>query len=146
MWCVTCAYVDRLLEDLQDTVIPSDSKLGNANEYREFRMTQRTQVNDEPAQQVDEKWVEIGTTGGGTLSIPGNTSNGFGSGPGTTRFGGEKSVAFSDDFSRSSNSRFESSSSRRDPQIEFLAPANSTTVLSKTKKSIKLISRFTFLL
>lgn len=113
-------------------MIPTDSQMGNANEYREFRMTQRTQVNDEPAQQVDEKWVEVGTAGGGTLSLPGG-SNGFGgSGPGTTRFG-EKSVAFSDDLtsrSTSSSNRFESSSSRRDPHVEFLAPANSTTVLS----------------
>jgi len=45
--------------------MPSDAAMGNANEYREFRMTQRTQVNDEPAQQVDEKWVEYGTSGGG---------------------------------------------------------------------------------
>jgi hypothetical protein len=120
------------LEDLQDTVIPSDSKMGNANEYREFRMTQRTQVNDEPAQQVDEKWVEVGTTGGGRLSIPGGSGSNFASGPGTTRFG-EKSVAFKDDLT-SSSSRYESSSSstgRRDPHVEFLAPANSTTVLRK---------------
>lgn len=121
-------------------MIPADSKLGNANEYREFRMTQRTQVNDEPAQQVDEKWVEIGTTGGTPLSIPGGSgSNGFGSGG--TRFG-EKSVAFSDDLT--SSRRYESTSSSsatatgynrgREPAVEYLVPANTTTVLSNCLK------------
>lgn len=109
-------------------MIPSDSKMGNANEYREYRMTQRTQINDEPAQQVDEKWVEVGTTGGGSLSIPPTKDHWS---TGGTRFG-EKSVAFSDDF-KGSSSRFESSSSssrREGGQMEYLAPANSTTVIS----------------
>jgi hypothetical protein len=117
------------LEDLQETVIPSETQLGGANEYREFRMTQRTQVNDEPAQQIDEKWVEYGNQSGGqTLPLTGSNFGSGGPGSGTTRYG-EKSVAFSDDLTSSSSSRF------REPHIEFLAPANSTVVLSKISTS-----------
>jgi len=88
-------------------------------------MTQRTQVNDEPAQQIDEKWVEYGTQSGGqTLPLTGSSNFGSGGGSGTTRYG-EKSVAFSDDLTSTSSSRY------KEPQIEFLAPANSTTILSK---------------
>jgi len=103
--------LDRLLEDLQDSVIPegTNPKTSHASEYKEFRMTQSSQINDDPVQTVSEKWVEIGQRG----------ADGSGS----------RSVEFPDSAYGShfgGDSRIKSSSN-----VEFLAPSNTITEFSK---------------
>ena len=90
-------------------------------EYREYRMHSSTKRNDEPAEVVDEKWVEYGST------KPGQS-------PGDSAYHSskERTVNFADDhvtrsIDRNVNSAFSSSSNR----MEYLAPANSTMVVSK---------------
>lgn len=117
-------------------MIPTDSRSRNAQEYREYRLTSSTRVNDEPPQRTDEKWVEIGNlVGGGPISSSGGTHHHHSitdSAYGTTspsRFGESKSVAFADESSsRTMTSAL--ASSHRQPVIEYLAPANLTTELS----------------
>ncbi|CAL8073626.1 unnamed protein product [Orchesella dallaii] len=115
--------LNRLLEDLQETVIPTDTRSRNAAEYREYRLTQSSRVNDEPPQTVDEKWVEVGNLVGGGPVISGSvTDSAYGS---SSRFTESKSVAFADESSLSNRLQM----SQRTPQIEYLAPANLTTEL-----------------
>lgn len=115
-------------------MIPTDSRSRNAQEYREYRLTSRTQVNDEAPQTVDEKWVEIGNlVGGGPISGTHHhsiTDSAYGT-TSPSRFG-EKSVAFADETT--SRTMTTSSSTQRAPTIEYLAPANMTTELSKFSK------------
>ncbi|ODN05048.1 hypothetical protein Ocin01_01567 [Orchesella cincta] len=116
--------LNRLLEDLQETVIPTDTRSRNAAEYREYRLTTSSRVNDEPPQRVDEKWVEVGNLVGGGPVISGSvTDSAYGS---SSRFTESKSVAFADETSSLSNRLH---TSHRTPQIEYLAPANLTTEL-----------------
>ena len=102
-------------------------------------MTTSARHNDEPASTTEEKWVEYGNKDGAYTPI---TS--FGAAGGAT--------------SSSSSRRFESSSEKtvgftdtgrsygidpglttgRSPQIEYLAPANTTTILSKISRVLGL--------
>lgn len=132
--------VDRLLEDLQETVIPTDSRSRNAQEYREYRLTQRTQVNDEAPQTVDEKWVEIGNlVGGGPVTSGSITDSAYGT-TSPSRFTESKSVAFADEQHTSTRLP------QRTPNIEYLAPANLTTELSRIQNHELLFTKcfFTF--
>ena len=104
-------------------------------------MFSSTKKNDEPAQTTQEKWVEYGTRGGGG---PGSSTrlqpalladSAYGSSNNvTTR---EKTVNFSDDtFERSNpgwtnNDVFSSTTNKSSSNMEFMAPANTTTVLSE---------------
>ena len=132
---------DRLLEDLQDTVVtPDERQNGAASEYREYRMFSSSKTNDQPAQTTEEKWVEYGTRGGGgpgssTRLQPLTDSAYSSSSNNVTR---EKTVNFSDDtFERSgpggwtNNDMFSSTTNKSLNNIEFRAPANTTTVLSE---------------
>ncbi len=142
VWLTIVIYfwTDRLLEDLQETVIPTDSRSRNAQEYREYRLTSSSRVNDEPPQRTDEKWVEIGNlVGGGPISGGTHHHSITDSAYGTTspsRFGESKSVAFADESSSRTMASSALSSSHRQPVIEYLAPANLTTELSRPKNKL----------
>ena len=110
-------------------MIPTDSRSRNAQEYREYRVTQRTQVNDEPPQTMDEKWVEIGNlVGGGPVTASGSITDSAYSTTSPSRFTESKSVAFADEAT--SRTMTSSTSSQRPAKMEYLAPANMTTELS----------------
>lgn len=118
--------------------MPEPETKSGGTEYREYRMTSRTRTDDEPPLTTDEKWIEYGTRGNPPIGYHSHLRD-TASSSGSRTTGSEKTIGFT---SNENNTKMygidpglKSTSAGRTTQstsqIEYLTPANSTTVISE---------------